>query len=1472
VRQKGVDLLADVAPWLLREFPSSQLIVMGPPGDGFGEYAAQKLRTLAQDERFRERCYIECAFVKVGPELKFAADFCLMPSRDEPFGYVDVEFAWHGALLVGAQAGGLGKVPGFYYVAQNRENLGRLRTEIKREVGRAMSAPAGHLAEMRARARACRFPLGVWQARMLKLCRELAPPADAAARARQPSPRAATGARPALGTGMGMEMQEQPLSEESLAERQTSGCASFEVEPLREFLRQELAEEDLTERVQEKIDAHPDMAIDGMLEAIGADMDAAHEREGSVSQWLVRPTCGVARVHLLVACGYIAAPIAECLTFVIATEWSIRGGMQFPGWVERLTRAQSGVDPPALNMVLFTVNALGFAIGAPFWAVLCRSVQPRKLMALSLLLKMPTVLAIVPMYPSFTVAFFLVLLHGLVSSAALLFIVFNFMMSIQADMSKAAVRMGVLEVCRYCVNWLVTGYVFIASPSSAPGTAEHPLPSAVSMLLLPISLFLLVVTLVPGVLLLFAPGPYRDDRFPGWELGLVGKRKSFLALALSEFLGSLGLYPGTCYITWWLANGWAVTDLGPLSVLVGLAIALGTVLWSLALSRASVHGFSFLIGLVLLLVPPMLLRAVVLEQVSTFTSLGRSEAAMALSVLSLFFESVRSSAIWTAKIRILNSRWRLLSYGTILLTLSQLAAALSPWICEAMASGGARATFISRNQKELADATIISLTPICIAQAALQVLAAPFIHKDIGAVTQEKRTPTWGRRLVRLGPAAFAIVVTVAFAVGTWSLEEALVNQPIPFNAVRSCTHQGLVPSESCRIMSNETNGRPAEVNLWRFGLNRFGQSTTGRYNCFRRMKSIGGDTFTFWPYVGRCEVFVCGANGLTKQVAADQDPGESETWSLTCEMWGQNPVVVSLFEWPWQDVASECEKYLGEAGVTAVEVSPVTEHIQGDGWAIRYQPVSHELSSRSGNRDAFVDMVRRCRASGVSVMVDSVLNHMAAPVVFTPKAERGKRCGQAANTSKKSTLPCVGWTGALYGNRNFESGSEGSDDFRQGDFHHYPGNSESNCAWPPYSNNIHLCDMSGLPDLNTEEVRVQRMLSTHLLELYEIGVTMLRVDAAMMMYPASLASILQPIPWQYVVQEYYPAQLQTEEVIREVTTIGAATEFNYGWRLYASMQDSFSQGSWSNRSYAFKELLGFGEQSGWDCRYSLCRSSLPRGRELLFVDNHDSQRDRWKPPDPPDPSWKPPTVECSWDGISGNSCRFNYKFGTRYNLAQRYMLVWPYGDAVWLTSSYAWTYFEEGPPGVRNESLHDVTPSPVRCRPTPTTSPVTDEYDADSNRWVCEHRWRGVMALARFRKIVGKEHQVHTTWSFDDGFIGWCMGEVAFVAMSRGYNRFTGMGTNRTLNLTSWWTPFQAGVYCNLAEEWNGVPEPMYWSYRCSGGDAIEVGENGTIVHGFLRSGGMVVLHVNYTSSGDAHKARAADEPAPSTEMLLAV
>ena len=60
--------------------------------------------------------------------------------------------------------GGLGKVPGFYYVQQNRENLNRLRRELRTGVNNAMQATPQTLAEMSRRAMESSFPLVEWQA------------------------------------------------------------------------------------------------------------------------------------------------------------------------------------------------------------------------------------------------------------------------------------------------------------------------------------------------------------------------------------------------------------------------------------------------------------------------------------------------------------------------------------------------------------------------------------------------------------------------------------------------------------------------------------------------------------------------------------------------------------------------------------------------------------------------------------------------------------------------------------------------------------------------------------------------------------------------------------------------------------------------------------------------------------------------------------------------------------------------------------------------------------------------------------------------------------------------------------------------------------------------------------------------------------------------------------------------------------
>lgn len=60
-------------------------------------------------------------------------------------------------------------------------------------------------------------------------------------------------------------------------------------------------------------------------------------------------------------------------------------------------------------------------------------------------------------------------------------------------------------------------------------------------------------------------------------------------------------------------------------------------------------------------------------------------------------------------------------------------------------------------------------------------------------------------------------------------------------------------------------------------------------------------------------------------------------------------------------------------------QVSPPQEDIEGStAWWARYQPVSYKLCSRSGTEEEFASMVKTCKAYGVNIVVDAVINHMA--------------------------------------------------------------------------------------------------------------------------------------------------------------------------------------------------------------------------------------------------------------------------------------------------------------------------------------------------------------------------------------------------------------------------------------------------------------------------------------------------------------
>ena len=59
--------------------------------------------------------------------------------------------------------------------------------------------------------------------------------------------------------------------------------------------------------------------------------------------------------------------------------------------------------------------------------------------------------------------------------------------------------------------------------------------------------------------------------------------------------------------------------------------------------------------------------------------------------------------------------------------------------------------------------------------------------------------------------------------------------------------------------------------------------------------------------------------------------------------------------------------------------------------WSERYQPVSYSVArSRSGTGAEFTDMVTRCKAAGVDIIADAVINHMTNYTVVDAYAGTG--------------------------------------------------------------------------------------------------------------------------------------------------------------------------------------------------------------------------------------------------------------------------------------------------------------------------------------------------------------------------------------------------------------------------------------------------------------------------------------------------
>lgn len=157
--QKGVDLIADVFPTVLDKNPKVQLICVGPVIDLYGKFAALKLETIMK--KYPGRVYSKPEFTALPPYIFSGAEFALIPSRDEPFGLVAVEFGRKGALGVGARVGGLGQMPGWWYTVES-VTVKHLAEQFTSAINDALATDTETRAMMRARSAKQRFPVRQW--------------------------------------------------------------------------------------------------------------------------------------------------------------------------------------------------------------------------------------------------------------------------------------------------------------------------------------------------------------------------------------------------------------------------------------------------------------------------------------------------------------------------------------------------------------------------------------------------------------------------------------------------------------------------------------------------------------------------------------------------------------------------------------------------------------------------------------------------------------------------------------------------------------------------------------------------------------------------------------------------------------------------------------------------------------------------------------------------------------------------------------------------------------------------------------------------------------------------------------------------------------------------------------------------------------------------------------------------------------
>ncbi len=513
--------------------------------------------------------------------------------------------------------------------------------------------------------------------------------------------------------------------------------------------------------------------------------------------------------------------------------------------------------------------------------------------------------------------------------------------------------------------------------------------------------------------------------------------------------------------------------------------------------------------------------------------------------------------------------------------------------------------------------------------------------------------------------------------------------------------------------------------------------------------------------------VIVLGIFAINNNTIAEQEKTTSSELSA-------RTAFVQLFEWRWQDIAIECEQFLGPAGFSAVQISPPNEHLdhrtignilpQFKGiypWWVRYQPVSFQLYSRSGNPEAFKDMLERCNAAGVAVYADIVINHMA-------------------------NLGDIGVAGTTFDRKRKLYAH-----YRPENFHDDCVIQQSDYSWSDnptvrkqraYS--IRHCQLGDLPDLKTSTKNVQHNINNYIQLLIQLGVSGFRIDAAKHMQPDDIQRILENLEKNiYIFQEVIDSGDQPVS-INDYLSTADATEFRYSYDI----GNIFIDGK-------LADLANFDERRGF----------IASDKAVVFIDNHDNQRGH------------------------GMAAKLNHREGKLYDLANIFMLAWPYGYPK-VMSSYEW--------GGVNDSLGPPHDGKGNTLPVHNTDGTINCFQ---EQWLCEHRRQTIANMVNFRNMMTQQSAKKVVHWWDNE-----RNKIAFGLAAKDADYSSGfLVINKESSVLKEYlnTGLPAGKYCNV------INRPLLTISQCTHPEIV-VDENGKARIN-IKENSALAIHTSYMIEG---------------------